>query len=95
MREAKDPILQKAGQHTLWLNPTNQNECGTWTYAYLMVSLIENAHYSVLFIQRKIQGRLSRSIATRVPCFLFRQSGLSDTPCNNTSIDFEKSKKTK
>lgn len=41
------PLRAETYQKTRWLTPTQQNEDGTWTYAFIMDPVVTNANYEI------------------------------------------------
>jgi hypothetical protein len=54
---AAKQVALSALRHTRFLHPAEQNEDGTYTYAFLMDPLIEGADYDILSLLQKAYGK--------------------------------------
>ncbi len=50
-------VAPSALRHTRYLHPAEQNEDGTYTYAFLMDPLIESAGYDILSLLQRAYGQ--------------------------------------
>jgi hypothetical protein len=50
-------VAPSALRHTRYLHPAEQNEDGTYTYAFLMDPLIEGTDYDILSLLHKAYGK--------------------------------------
>jgi len=51
---SRTPQMAEQYQKTRWLTPAQQNENGTWTYAFIMDPVVANANYEIekLFLEQ-------------------------------------------